>query len=71
MSVESLDLRHQLDDLKSIVWLFGERIAEQVELFEVLEVKQKLEEFVKISQFIVADQEDIQELVLCEASNVC
>ena len=70
MSVERFNLRHQIDDFKSVVGLLSERVAEQVQLLQECVVHQLDEEFVKISELIVANKQSVEEFVLFESVNI-
>lgn len=70
MSVEHLDLRHVVDDLQPVVRLFSQRVAEQIELLQERELPKKLQEVVEVSEPVVANQKDIQELELLDAGDV-
>jgi len=53
MSVEGLDLRHQVDDLEAIVRLLSKWIAKEIKLLQVLELGQLDQELVKVTELIV------------------
>lgn len=70
VSVQSQDLRHQVDNLESVVWFLSQRVSKQVQLFEVLELGQLQQKLVQVSQPVVAQQQGLQKLVFLDARDV-
>lgn len=70
VSVQCHNLGHQVDNLESVVWLLSQRVSKQVQLFEVLELRQLQQELIKVSQPVVAQQQSLQKLVLFDANDI-
>lgn len=70
VSVEDLDLGHRMDESEAVVGLLGQWVAEKIKLFEESESLEELYELVKVSELIVADQKNLQKLILLNSLDV-
>ena len=67
MPIQNLNLWHGPNDLHPIVRLLRQRIAEKVQLLKEWELLKELKEVVQITQLIVPDEEDAQEIETLDA----
>ena len=70
MTVQNFDLGHHKDDLLSVVWLLGQGVAEEIELFKECKFWKVLQEDVEITQLVVANQENLKEFISSNALNI-
>jgi hypothetical protein len=70
MPVQSLDLWHQVDNLKSIVRFLSQWIAKEIKLIEEGELGKGNQELIQITKLIVTKKQSIQELEPLKSINV-
>jgi len=67
MSIKCFDLWHQIYNLHPIVWLFSKWVAKEIQLLQVLELRQLNQKLVEVSQPVVSQEQNFQELIFFEA----
>jgi len=70
VTVEDFDLRHGLDDLKTIVRLFSKWVSKQIELLQEGKPRQEFEEDVQVAQLVITDQQYLKEFESFDAFNI-
>ena len=70
MSVQSFDLRHEINNFESVVRLLSQRVTEQIELLQILKLCELQQKLVKISQFVVSEQKHLQKFILFQAIDI-
>ena len=70
MSIKNLNLRHVIDDARSVVRLLSKRVAEQVKLLQEGKVLHELQKLVQVPQLVVAAEQHCEELIFLNSENV-
>ena len=70
MSIQSLDLWHQIYDFEPVVRLFSQRIAKQIKLFHESELRDLLQELVEVPEFVVTQKQGVQEFEILQTVDV-
>lgn len=70
MSIKNLNLRHVIDDTRSVVRLLSKRVAEQVKLLQEGKVLHELQKLVQVPQLVVAAEQHCEELIFLNSVNV-
>ena len=70
MSIENVDLGHQVNDFQPVVWFFGQWVSEEVQLLEERELGDIYQELIEVSQLIITNQQSVEEFELLKPMNI-
>ena len=70
MSVQNFDLGHHFDDLEAVVRLLGQGVSKEVKLLQKRKLREEFQEYVEVTELVVTDQQNLQELESANTFNV-